>query len=349
MVGREKDKGVDKKMGGMQDSGLGFCGKEIFMPFECASMRVWGRAALLLAGLVCEPEARAREAMTNGPSNQAIVVVNKSRQRFFLMEKGKARDHLCTTGQAQGDKQVRGDLKAPEGAYFVARKQTERLGFGEYGGEAYILNYPNPVDRLRGKAGSGVWVHSRGRAITPFESRGCVVLSLKDIAEVGPELKRGALVLIGEQVEIAPRKDAVRGVEERARGWCAAWCRGGAGDGLIMSEYAASIRKIERQEKCVRVISGPVRVLERLGYVVSWFAQRTASPDGGAKTGVCHLYWKKQGDGEYRIVGMAWADQRFWALRQRGSNSMFLRSRRQTAGSFGMEDVLSSPYSFSSL
>ena len=156
--------------------------------------------------------------------------------------------------------------------------------------------------------GSGIWVHSRGRAITPFESRGCVVLNLKDIAEVGPELKRGTPVLIGERVEIAPRKDAVREVEERTRGWRAAWRRGEAGDGFIAPERATSIRKVERQEKRVRVTFGPVRVLEGPGYVVSWFAQRTASPDGGAETGVRRLYWEKQGDGEYRIVGTAWAD-----------------------------------------
>ena len=255
------------------------------MPFECVSMRVWGCTALLLAGLMCVPEARAWEAVTDGLPDQAVVAVDKSRQRFFLMEKGKSRDYLCTTGQAQGDKQVRGDLKTPEGVYFVVRKRTEQLDFEEYGGEAYILDYPNPVDRLRGKTGSGIWVHSRGRAITPFESRGCVVLNLKDIAEVGPELKRGTPVLIGERVEIAPRKDAVREVEERTRGWRAAWRRGEAGDGFIALERAASIRKVERQEKRARVTFGPVRALEGPGYVVSWFAQRTASPDGGAETG----------------------------------------------------------------
>lgn len=58
MAGREKNKGVDKKVGGTQDNGLGFCEKEIFMPFECVSMRVWGCTALLLAGLMCVPEAR---------------------------------------------------------------------------------------------------------------------------------------------------------------------------------------------------------------------------------------------------------------------------------------------------
>ena len=91
------------------------------MPFECVSMRVWGCTALLLAGLMCEPEARAWEAVTDGLPDQAVVAVDKSRQRFFLMEKGKSRDYLCTTGQAQGDKQVRGDLKTPEGVYFVVR------------------------------------------------------------------------------------------------------------------------------------------------------------------------------------------------------------------------------------
>ena len=102
--------------------------KEIFMPFECVSMRVWGCAALLLAGLMCVPEAWAWEAVTDGLPEQTVAAVDKSRQRFFLMEKGKSRDYLCTTGQVQGDKQIRGDLKTPEGVYFIVRKRTERLG-----------------------------------------------------------------------------------------------------------------------------------------------------------------------------------------------------------------------------
>ena len=38
MVGREKNKGVDKKVGGTQDNGLGFCEKEDFR--QAAE---WGR------------------------------------------------------------------------------------------------------------------------------------------------------------------------------------------------------------------------------------------------------------------------------------------------------------------
>ena len=126
------------------------------MPFECVPMRVWGCTALLIAGLMCVPEARAWEAVTDGLPEQTVAAVDKSRQRFFLMEKGKSRDYLCTTGQVQGDKQIRGDLKTPEGVYFIVRKRTERLDFEEYGGEAYILDYPNPGDRGFGcTAGAG--------------------------------------------------------------------------------------------------------------------------------------------------------------------------------------------------
>ncbi|MBR4422611.1 MAG: hypothetical protein IKS68_00150, partial [Mailhella sp.] len=51
-------------------------------------------------------------------------------------------------GKVEGDKQVQGDLKTPEGIYFVTRKITQQLDFMEYGPHAFALNYPNPVDRL---------------------------------------------------------------------------------------------------------------------------------------------------------------------------------------------------------
>ena len=88
MAGREKNKGVDKKAGGTQDNGLGFCEKEIFMPFECVPMRVWGCTALLIAGLMCVPEARAWEAVTDGLPEQTVAAVDKSRQRFSSWRRG---------------------------------------------------------------------------------------------------------------------------------------------------------------------------------------------------------------------------------------------------------------------
>ena len=183
------------------------------MPFGRAAVRL-GCFVCLVAGLAFAPDAGAWEAVT-GPLDLPVVAVDKAKQRLFLLEGGTVRPFVCTTGQREGDKQVRGDLKTPEGVYFVLRKRTDRLDFEDYGGEAYILDYPNPVDRLRGKTGSGIWVHSRGHAVTPRESRGCVVLNLKDIAVVGPKLKPGTPVVIGETAKTVARpveSEAVRQV-----------------------------------------------------------------------------------------------------------------------------------------
>lgn len=51
-------------------------------------------------------------------------------------------------------------------------KIASGLDFKEYGGIAYTLNYPNPVDKLRGKTGHGIWIHSKGLGIEPpFHAR----------------------------------------------------------------------------------------------------------------------------------------------------------------------------------
>ena len=110
------------------------------MPFGRAAVRL-GCFVCLVAGLAFAPDAGAWEAVT-GPLDLPVVAVDKAKQRLFLLEGGTVRPFVCTTGQREGDKQVRGDLKTPEGVYFVLRKRTDRLDFEDYGGEAYILDYP---------------------------------------------------------------------------------------------------------------------------------------------------------------------------------------------------------------
>ena len=38
----------------------------------------------------------------------------------------------------------------------------------------HTLNYPNPVDGLRGKTGHGIWIHSKGFELVP--TKGCVAI-----------------------------------------------------------------------------------------------------------------------------------------------------------------------------
>lgn len=138
-----------------------------------------------------------------------LVAVDKKRQTFMFFEKKSPLKlkytYPCTTGQLPGDKQALNDLRTPEGIYFVEYKIASGLDFKEYGGIAYTLNYPNPVDRLRGKTGHGIWIHSKGFGIEPLSTRGCVAIGLKEIDEVGPQLTPGTAVVLAEKMdETAP-------------------------------------------------------------------------------------------------------------------------------------------------
>ena len=145
---------------------------------------------------------RYREKITHIVKNRfteppPVIIANSDKKYLFLVEKmsqyllvykGKKLIALypVTTGQGWGDKWVEGDKKTPEGLYFFTRFIPPSQLPAMYGGIAVVLNYPNPVDKLLGKGGSGIWLHGSNeedREKIPFSTRGCVVAdneSLRD-------------------------------------------------------------------------------------------------------------------------------------------------------------------------
>ncbi len=113
------------------------------------------------------------------PDGKYIFLVEKMSQ-YMLVYRGKRLIALypVTTGAGWGDKWVEGDKKTPEGLYYFTRFIPPEKLPAIYGGIAVVLNYPNPVDRLLGKGGSGIWLHGSNesdREKIPFSTRGCVV------------------------------------------------------------------------------------------------------------------------------------------------------------------------------
>lgn len=165
-----------------------------------------------LATLGMTVPAQAWEAnLEDNPALPAeLVVVNKSARKLHLLEKRspvQVRNTFPSIhGSIEGDKQVEGDLKTPEGVYFVTGPILAPLDFIEYGSQAYALNYPNPVDKLKGKTGSGIWIHSKGAPIANQVTKGCIAIDLDDIDVLGPQLVAGTPVLVAENVvsNIAP-------------------------------------------------------------------------------------------------------------------------------------------------
>ncbi|MBQ8664242.1 MAG: L,D-transpeptidase family protein [Mailhella sp.] len=146
------------------------------------------------------------------PAPKFFYVADKARKLLFQMEEKDgataiARKFECIHGRVEGDKQKEGDLKTPEGVYFITKVITQKLDFMEYGPYAVALNYPNPADRLRGKTGGGIWLHSKGQAITGITTRGCLAIDRHEIMEIAPLLKPGTPVIVAEKTAGAPFYD----------------------------------------------------------------------------------------------------------------------------------------------
>ena len=255
-----------------------------------------------------------------------LVAVDKQRQSFLFFEH-KSPLKLkytfpCTTGQVPGDKQVINDLRTPEGIYFVEYKIAGGLDFKEYGGIAYTLNYPNPVDKLRGKTGYGIWIHSKGYGIYPRDTKGCVAIGLKDIDTVGPSLRPGTAVVLAEHVDetAVPRPDdgTARRLRLLMQEWSKAWAARSpkmfefynpeAYTKAMPESFAAFRQNKERLFKIlkfIKIFNKEIHVLQGPGYWVTWSEQLYTASNLSTE-GVRRLYWQPDDQGHFRIVGMEW-------------------------------------------
>lgn len=256
-----------------------------------------------------------------------LIAVDKNKQQLFVFDKGQGLDvsqsFICTTGQRPGDKQVQGDLKTPEGVYFVVQHLASGLDYTMYGNEAYTLNYPNPVDRLRRKTGYGIWIHGRGETISPLITQGCVALNNNDLAAIGDLLTPGtpvALTSALNQGKALPPQDAaaVKKLEKRVEAWAKAWEQRSTTMFDFYDKQAYSIAnepfekfqaqksRLFKQLPWIKTSVRNVQVLQGPGYWVTWFYQEYEAPNLSTQ-GVRRLYWLQNDKGQFDIVGMEWA------------------------------------------
>lgn len=256
-----------------------------------------------------------------------FVGIDKDEQSLYLFRRQSPlrveRKYVCTTGQASGDKAREGDLRTPEGVYFIERRLDSGLDWDLYGGLAHTLNYPNPVDVLNGKTGSGIWIHGRGQAVTPRETKGCVALNSPDMSHLDPELVGGMPVVIARDVEMqnanTPEYEAEEAeVLERLRGWAGAW-RERSEDYLdyydgdkysraqrrSFASFASHKRNLFGRLPYVQLMLSDVQALKGPDYWVTWFGQFYRA-NTLVSQGIKRLYWQRDDEGVFRIVGREW-------------------------------------------
>jgi len=136
-------------------------------------------------------------------------------------------------GQNGAGKQKSGDRRTPLGIYFVTEQLDTNRMHEKYGVTAFILDYPNVVDKQSGKTGDGIWIHGvdvRGGKRPPRDTDGCISLPNDELAEMATLfISNTTPVIIGRELRWSDPGDveALRlELEAAVAAWAASLERG---------------------------------------------------------------------------------------------------------------------------
>ena len=239
------------------------------------------------------------------------LIVDKSQQRLSVWrikdgEPTMIESYRCATGEKDGDKWVRGDMKTPEGVYFFCSVIDGCKLPPKYGLWAFTTDYPNFVDRRRGKSGDGIWLHGRDKPLGPRpDSNGCVALENDDLVKVSRFLRlQSTPMIFVEQMLMAPRSQIME-QERELRGFIESWRQAWESHDVdrYMKHYSKNFqscwldyaswkekkRRLSKRYKKVEVKLGNVYLYRQNGLVTAIFTQRYQS-DQYASSGIKVLY-----------------------------------------------------------
>ncbi|MEY3613978.1 MAG: hypothetical protein RJB14_3700 [Pseudomonadota bacterium] len=158
------------------------------------------------------------------PQQTYVAAVDASKSRLYWFENrsgpdGRLQLHLVketyiSVGINGVGKGKEGDGKTPLGVYFIQRHLPGESLPDLFGVGALTLNYPNAVDVMRKKTGSGIWLHgtpSAQYARAPESTDGCVVLSNPEMRRLlqMPDL-RMTPVILAEELEWGNAEQAMQ-------------------------------------------------------------------------------------------------------------------------------------------
>lgn len=222
--------------------------------------------------------------------------------------------YRAISGTNNGDKEREGDKKTPEGIYFVESRIPNFRLQPLHGAAAFELNYPNPVDRIHKRTGSGIWIHgvdNENRMQKRFDTLGCIAVSNSDILDLATVLndyKKIPVVVVGESNPNEPLGFESPGspLYERVQAWAAAWSSRDPESYLSFyhpdfvsrrmsfSEWKAYKTRLTKAYKSIKVTLENLRVLRHGKYSVAVFDQIYRS-DRFASNTRKRLYWVGEG------------------------------------------------------
>lgn len=112
-------------------------------------------------------------------------------------------------GKSGDGKRRNGDRRTPLGIYFVTEQLDTSRMHKKYGITAFVLDYPNALDRRRQYTGDGIWVHGvdpRGGQRPPRDTDGCIALPNEALARLASDIEANVTpVIVARRLEWVDR------------------------------------------------------------------------------------------------------------------------------------------------
>ncbi|MDO9559499.1 MAG: L,D-transpeptidase family protein [Syntrophales bacterium] len=260
--------------------------------------------------LICEKDQKALRLFRNIDN------------RFALLK-----SYPCIVGANGLDKKREGDLATPVGNYFFLRYIPGKKLPEKYGQGAFVLNYPNFMDRKARKDGTGIWLHGH----TPTKSlgeqelqntSGCIAVGNDVLRELSELLKAsGTPIVIVNRLELTKLTRQRQLAEELGtfmKSWGKAWESGNTNkfmkyyasdfinsDGMNYQSFKRQKEKVNRGKKFIRIAVENQAILllqEKSGQIaVVRFTQRYRSSNFTSDSR--KLFYLKKGEAGWRIIG----------------------------------------------
>lgn len=119
-----------------------------------------------------------------------------------------AKTYKMAIGANWGRKEKRGDLKTPEGFYWLINVFEDRELPPIYGVRSFVTDYPNEQDVAEGRTGTGIWIHGVETGKSPDKTKGCLELSNEDLQDITSSIGIGTPLVICETTASLP--DTIR-------------------------------------------------------------------------------------------------------------------------------------------
>lgn len=288
-----------------------------------------------LLGLALWVSFSPLNAAPGGARNEEVLllVVDKSKLQATLKtwpeNPQDAKDLLnfrVAIGKKEGDKLRQGDNKTPEGIYMAQKILDGRNLPSRYGPKAIPINFPNPVDRLRGKTGYGIWLHGVEKDQRIEESKvteGCVAFYNADIEILTRWLDpKQSMVMITHDASLINKPEDSARIREKTNAWLSSWQkrelelymdyyhRDFVYKGKNWDRYRDYKDRVFNSYQNMSVTLESLRVFVHDQYALAMMNQDFNGDDRYISSGRKLLYWQKLASGEWKIIREVFDERR---------------------------------------